>query len=130
MGIISLKTAKALKEAGLELEAKKGDWYWAFGTNSIELIAVDRVSITPRNIVFLPRLDQLLVEIEKQGYIVETGGPYNSDDGKPYLCCFNSPQYDSTCCESFWGEMRKEAAAEALLWILHNQGSDDACESE
>ena len=116
--MISLELAKKLKEAGLEWKPKKGDFYGVFGTNSIELITIDRNDIVPRNIIWLPSLDQLLAEIEKRGYgwKLEKFHAYNLRRMEIYKV------NDLLGC--FGGNSPEEAAASALLWILEGGISD------
>lgn len=108
--MISLEMARKLKEAGLEWEPKKGDWYWVFGTNSIDLITIDRNDIVPKSIIFLPSLDQLLAEIEKCAYewcLEQARDKYRL-----------SLWFDQACVYEFRADTPEDAAAEALLWIL------------
>ncbi len=68
MQTVSLDTAKRLKELGLEWEPKKGDWYF----HSMVGIRVNVYNDFPfdgeagKNCLWLPRLDQIMEEIERQ----------------------------------------------------------------
>lgn len=68
--MIKLETAVALKAAGLKWEPMKGDWwgkyYTSFEREGRFLIVseYEAEQNTPRDGVWLPRLDQLLAEIE------------------------------------------------------------------
>jgi len=72
--VISLETAKKLKEAGLEWETETGD-LWIQPDYPEYLRAVDydptgHGDPLEKNI-WIPRLDQLLTEIEKRGWQIE-----------------------------------------------------------
>jgi len=137
--MLSIELAKKLKDAGLKWEPRIGDaFYWHNG-NGWEIDALNHADINDYLVetediieegllIFAPRLDQLLTEIEKRGYIVETDGPYISDNEKSYLCCFDNSQYDSPCCdwcESFWRATREESVAQSLIWILEQKQATD-----
>lgn len=129
--MLSLELAKRLKELGLEWEPQRGDWYYnhhgyvSGTTTTLDLLNEVTVLIQSisrdyanRTVHFAPRLDQLLAEIEKRGYAwkLEKFHAYNLRRMEIYkvndlLGCFedNSPE---------------EAAAQALIWILEQEGAN------
>lgn len=70
--------------------------------------------------LWLPRLDQLLAEIEKRGYVWKLR---SRADGKYFVALFgkNDENYLVQC---YWTEADspEEAAAQALIWILKQEG--------
>ena len=77
--MINLEMARKLKEAGLEWEPQKGDLvYHSEAEESFNITAGDMEDFVQATridkeyaysiAIFLPRLDQLLAEIEKRGY--------------------------------------------------------------
>lgn len=96
--MLSIETAKKLKDAGLVWNPDIGDIFF------IE-----------EEWLFAPRLDQLLAEIEKRGYgwKLEKFHAYNLRRMQIYkindlLGCFEA-------------DSPEEAAAQALLWILEQK---------
>ena len=85
--MISLETAKTLKKAGLEWEPN-----------------------------FAPRLEQLLAEIEKRGYLWELS--IDDVDKPPYALYLTTPTRNK---KWFTAESAEEATAQALLWILNQK---------
>lgn len=109
---ISLEKARALRDAGLQWEPKPGDCY--FDGTEIEVIPFPDIEDDYEYVIaimdshaWLPRLDQLLAEIEKRGYY-------------PALYCFGNGKYEIefTTGLYFRGDTPEDAAADALLWIL------------
>lgn len=85
--MLSLELAEKLSKAGLAWEQKFGDIIWDW--HEEDYVVIDQGKcIDPWYAVWLPRLDQLLAEIEKRGY------------------------------GYFDGDSLEEAARQALLWIL------------
>lgn len=132
--MLSLETARKLKEAGLLWEPKLLDCY-VIDDNDIPGVDPNAVCITkthkdiedlndlfhawyPRIIqtVFIPRLDQLLAEIEARGYVVSSDGPFG--DEKKYCCDIAKRGNAFIDNNREWALLREEAAAQALLWIL------------
>ncbi len=124
--MISLEIARKLKEAGLVWEPQKGDLvYHDEAEESFNITAGDMEDFVQATridkeyaysiAIFLPRLDQLLAEIEKLGYkwlaetdteryfirVVEIKKPNNS-----HVVFLDTPE---------------EAAASALLWIYEGR---------
>lgn len=128
--MLSLELAKRLKELGLRWEPQEGDflYYHTYGEESKLGVINDSDmgenreesldNIYTGEWIFAPRLDQLLAEIEKRGYAwkLEKFHAYNLRRMEIYkvndlLGCFedNSPE---------------EAAAQALIWILEQEGAN------
>ena len=126
--MISLEKAKKLKEAGLVWEPQEGDLvyhseaedYFYITTDDME----DYVQATRIDkeyaysiAIFLPRLDQLLAEIEKRGYkwFLET-------DRETYFIRIIKPG-DTKEPVSFkaYAKSLVDAAASALLWIYERR---------
>lgn len=76
--MLSLETARELKEAGLEWEPQFGDFYYTYH-NALAVAEKtypcgnEWVTIRHEIMTFAPRLDQLLAEIERRGYGYELG---------------------------------------------------------
>lgn len=112
--MLSLETAKSLKEAGLKWEPKMGDLFVAdyqngLGPTPVDVVKTNNFGDPGPEHIWLPHLDQMLAEMEKRGYnwILE-----KTKFGL-YLCSVQGPLYSIhqyNCPE--------EAAAQALLWIL------------
>jgi len=67
--LISLELARKLKEAGLEWEPKNGDSFYWRGSLGVYTISVTSLwAEKNEEVIFAPRLDQLLAKIEKWGY--------------------------------------------------------------
>lgn len=100
--MISLELAQALRDAGLKREFMIGD------------SASDSKTTNP---IWLPRLDQLLDEIEKRGYayVVHSKDFHITEDYVLFECYLID---DTSMHKSFRATTIKEAAAQALLWIL------------
>lgn len=120
--VTSLDKARTLKEAGLEWEPKRGD-FCVTEWGDILLIAHDKDEYV-NHCLWLPRLDQLLAEIEKRGYGWKLSA---STYPKVYLsykyrleltAYIRTNGRDHITQESFWANSPENAAAEALLWIL------------
>lgn len=129
--MLSLETAKKLKDAGLQWEPQIGDWFYnshgyVFDT-TLDLLNEVTVLINSfarsyanRTIVFAPRLDQMLVEIEKRGWTWMLYAP--NDEGKYGIDIGNGSIYDNN--KTILADSPDEAAAQALLWILEQQNND------
>lgn len=129
--MLRLETAKALKEAGLKWEPEIGDNFKAY--NGIIQMAIKRnADVVETNFgrfpketmradsIWLPRLDQLLADIEVRGwtwvlYAPNDEGKCGIDIGKETLCRSNLLAM---------GDSPEEAAAQALLWILRQEKGD------
>jgi hypothetical protein len=124
IGMISLETAKALKEAGLEWKPRKFDSYFHPNLRNalINDPHVPKCGIKPE-LIFVPRLDQLLKEIEKRGWEWELG-ILTLNDGRTYMIDVALEELIKTESEdwmSFVANSPEEAAAQALLWILNQK---------
>ena len=123
--MITLETAKKLKDAGLEwsyTNTKRGDFYLAEfqdGTEGIFTIGSDGQNVQSDIIVFtfLPRLDQLLTKIDGRMYLWEI----KSHMYKKYtVFVFSKENIDG---KTISADTPEEAAAQALLWILTDGGA-------
>ena len=130
--MIKLETAVKLKEAGLEWEPQIYDFYES--DNGIENVSslsfndgkvsrVDKWNWRPgkyylSRLIWLLRLDQLLAEIEKQGFNGSIGSDwYRQDTDKKY--CMGLFDINGMYVQGqFYGKSPEEAAAKALLWIM------------
>ena len=134
--MLSLEKARALKEVGLAWEPKEGDWLF-YDQKNLIVLSVQECNIIAtcgvlpfaifeyqeRALVWLPRLSQLLAEIELHGYTWEIGLA-TSRGGSLDPGVHKSGYW----CEAFKGgrlahrvilaETREDAAAEVLLMIL------------
>lgn len=130
--MISLETAKKLKEAGLKWEPKVGDWFYNHHgfvpgtTTTLDLVAEVTVLIHSiardyhnRTVEFAPRLDQLLAEIERLGWEYELR---NDEAGIDYVCFVFSEGYN----EYAHANTPTNAAAEALLWIYERRNQHES----
>ena len=117
--MITIETAKKLKDEGLKWEPKVGDYYY-YDSNyqmikserEAEWIEEDICNGIP-GYYFAPKLDQLLMEIEKQGWQIELVKLarwkmtiWRVASGRSWL---------------FTGETFEEATADALLWLLEQE---------
>ncbi|HBC94365.1 MAG TPA: hypothetical protein DCZ10_16065 [Pelotomaculum sp.] len=115
--LISIEKAKALKDAGLRWVAKGGDCYfYANGEFTGDfIIKSDPGEPVVRQMdcqIWLPRLDQLLTEIEKRRY----RGMWSAGkchDGKYFVCLYP--------VKLFHGDTPEDVVADALLWILRQE---------
>jgi len=139
--MISLEKARALKEAGLRWEPKRFDLFTG-GTETWEVLetyigeggtkwirGIGGWVAYGKNFTFLPRLDQLLAEIERRGwvwyigcaafnnkYYCQIGKVYKNEDGH-----IVGIDYTVTPPDWFKGDTPEDAAAETLLWILKGE---------
>lgn len=106
--MISLDTAQALKEAGLEWErgahgpVSSNQWTW-------------KEDSAYKDLVWYPRLGQMLAEIERRGYRWQADS--QNDSSRDYSVIVIS-QKQPNIYQRFWSEFLDEAAAQGLLWIL------------
>jgi len=137
--MLSLETAKRLKDAGLKWEPQYGDimtsMYDGFKDNSYvldEYLVIDKEfiedypALKPDELkefrkwaIFLPRLDQLLDEIEGRGYVWKLR---SRADGKYFVALFGKND-ENYLVQRYWAEADspEEAAAAALIWILEQE---------
>ena len=124
--MISLEMAKKLKEAGLGWEPQKGDLvYHSEAEESFNITAGDMEDFVQATridkeyaysiAIFLPRLDQLLAEIEELGYkwFAET-------DTERYFIRIVEIKKPNNC-HGIFSDSPANAAAEALLWIYEGR---------
>lgn len=130
--MLSLETAKALKAAGIEQKLALGDlFYWPDKFKGIKVLCTGNGKhylgyhagfeyggeewAKVKDIYIIPRLDQLLEEIEKRGYV------WILRNGEMSIC----PYGDIAKTETFKGNSTDEAAAAALLWIYERRKDND-----
>lgn len=120
--MISLEKARVLKEAGLVWGWKEGDFF-IISWDSIGEIHCCWSGYSGnyhghKDDIWLPRLDQLLAELEKRGYRWDIGNL----EGKYLIGLFDweSREYIKG---QFYADTPEEAAAEALIWILKQEVS-------
>jgi hypothetical protein len=125
---MKLETAQKLKDAGLPWEPQVYDYFKSnHGIENVDSLTLFNGEITYVNhwnwrgdkyrlhgLVWLPRLDQLLAEIEKRGYWWRLDKISAKDAYNFFLYVPGGSRY----WESNFPE---EAAAQALLWILEQE---------
>ena len=128
--MISLETARKLKDAGLPWEPQIGDWYSYesyLGPGKTENITTIVRPVSglewshgftdnkpPEDAIWLPRLDQLLTEIERRRY-KWTMRKYNKGV---------SVEIRLELEDRGWGsETAEEGTAEAVLWLLGQEAT-------
>lgn len=123
--MISLELAKKLKAAGLKWEPKQGDCYWDVDYKKVRHTGRPGKLLWVSWHIWLPSLSQLLAEIEARDY------QWN-------LCKntmrFKNGYYDIAIYQGgipwayhtpFAVDTPAEAAGQALLWILEQEGSQN-----
>ena len=123
--MLSLELAKRLKELGLKWEPQRGDQYRVLLYKRLTQIydADPKNEYRIKDSVWLPRLDQLLAEIEERGYwwvlshIAFERGVYKYE---MVVSKKHSLQKD----EIFIADSPTEATAQALIWILEQEGAN------
>lgn len=155
--MLSLELARRLKLAGLAWEPQKGDQYKELSYERLTQIYDGNpvYEYRVKNSIWLPRLDQLLAEIEKRGWDIDLmhfaknrdntevrDDPSWScevnkflrlrqgDDGSPKLMGtdhevnVNGPWQEERLNEFFDADSPEEATAQALIWILEQEGAN------
>lgn len=131
--MLSLELARKLKEAGLPWNVTIYDFcYYQERLYVVTFAFIDKVIISAgvrvdiSKCVFAPRLDQLLAEIEQQGYSWHLY-TYTLPIAKTtsYACevfKFGKPIFTSNGC-TFAGSSTgpEDATAQALIWILERE---------
>lgn len=125
--MISLETAKKLREAGSQWEPREGDWYyhadkWGKILSPQPFLVDSRVLKHGKiglSDIFAPRLDQLLIEIEQYGYKWDIGNLGSFRDDDVCIGLFNNETRE--CVMQFFGDTPEETATQALLWILERE---------
>ena len=129
--MISLEKAKALKEAGLRWEPKRFDLF-TDGTKTWEVLeaytgegdirwirGIGGWVTYGKNFTFLPRLDQLLGEIRKRGWVWIL---YCGNDGiEVEIETYNPETPLHLRYKCIKADTPEDAVAEALLWILKEE---------
>lgn len=113
--MISLELARKLKEAGLEWEPQRGDWYYFGDDGELHLLRVATPRPVPEVVYFAPRLDQLLAEIRELGYkwFVET------DTERYFIRVIEIKKPNNF--HVIFSDSPTDAAASALLWIYEGR---------
>ena len=127
IGMISLELARKLKEAGLIWEPQMYDFFTMIIFEKPIIICVtdkwtldsvrkEVLEFKGERRLFLPRLDQLLAEIEKLGY----HDFYLSRAEEGWHICLWLPGNENLYpdLETDYYDTPTDAAASALLWIL------------
>jgi hypothetical protein len=127
--MIDLETAKKLKDAGLIWKENAGDWYKVDNYSKRLLGYYEKISPVVRvQAVWLPRLDQLLTEIEGRGYGYNL---YSVGTPDEIACDFELLYWDAQdrCWETEGRfvcnvtDSPEEAVAAALLWVIEHEGA-------
>jgi hypothetical protein len=114
--VISLELAKKLKEAGLEWEPQRGDWYYFGDDGELHLLRVATPRPVPEVVYSAPRLDQLLAEIYKTyNFTLHSSG---------YIVL--RKKGSGMVAEHFHSDTLENAAAEALLWIYERRNQHES----
>ena len=130
--MLSLSKARELRSAGLKWESKEGDWYGlidcATGEAEGPYFAGEKrfgyfCNVIP---VWVPRLDQLLAEIEARGYTELSLSTINKSKkgyvfellGQGLLPSKVVGSYYYAQYPTFKADTPEDTAADALLWIL------------
>jgi len=121
--MISLEKAKALKEAGLRWEPKRFDWgFWVKAELPIPQLVIydpDPKTVNTKDSIWLPRLDQLLAEIRKRGWVWIL---YCGNDGiEVEIETYNPETPLHLRYKCIKADTPEDAAAEALLWIMKEE---------
>jgi len=128
--MISIDKSKQLKELGLQWEPQEGDWYKPDYWYDPVLLKADTIRLTDKEnvgrfkrisedekTIWLPRLDQLLIEIEKLGYYPRI----EKWDDSLYECdpCINGVKNEPGVAQV--GFKWDQAAADVLIYLLEHQ---------
>ena len=137
--MISLEKARALKEAGLVWEPDIGDMIYVNGEYGsvihvnqddngkyILIVYVTAGGVThylnvyKHDWIWLPRLDQMLAEIEARGYFPRL----RKIAGAGYVLTFYAANGKDhvTLMEFISAKTWEDAAADALLWLMGREG--------
>lgn len=118
--MILLELAGELKKAGLRHKPGDADEYWVAEVE--EVMVVTGIFKPEDEDVWMPRLDQLLAEVEQRGYkwaaSAYVDGYYHFQlakfvtDDNGYVYGEDMPR------RSFFDKTFEDAVAKALLWIL------------
>lgn len=128
--MISQELAEKLKNAGLVWEPKEGDLFAHIYNSTIYHFSPGAftfaIEMYPDEYIWLPRLDQLLAEIERLGYEWATKKKnlniqliVPSWEGEVYAC--EVWKKDGDYFKEYIENTPEEAAGQALLWILKQE---------
>jgi len=130
--MISLEKARALKEAGLVWELQEGDWFseptFAGGrTDTLFGQGFEWDDDDDKNgdHIWLPRLDQMLAEIEKLGYKYSLN--YSE---REYFVSISKREHGCLISETFRADTPEDATSDALLYLLGREQSELAQEAK
>jgi len=110
--VLSLELAKKLKDSGLRPEAGNVSFFWIAEVD--EIMWVDPIYEPEDDDVWIPRLDQLLNEIEKR----YTGSIHiwNPRDDRGKWAISLGGRF-----KVFFADTLEDAAGKALLWLLERE---------
>jgi len=119
--MISLELAQKLKNSGLQWEPQNGDIYWH--NNEPLVCCFECTAFSEEKIkvcVYMPRLDQLLSEIEKHGYDYKFR--YKSKEKKYIFVLLLKEIFPCVReCVEYITDTPEDAAGQALLWVLEQE---------
>ena len=129
--VISIEIAKKLKDAGLEWEQHELDfYYWPYRDDLCQLMCFEialfycdedeAYRTTKEHGIYMPRLDQLLIEIEgRERWEYALISHTMPNKTKRYECTVTKYADGFTVeFNSSYADSPDEAAAQALLWII------------
>jgi hypothetical protein len=111
--VLSLELARKLKDLGLNWQPEVGDTYWR---NEADTLMLYCGADPAEDDVWIPRLDQLLTEIEKR----YTGSIHiwNPRDDRGKWAISLGGRF-----KVFFADDIDNAAAQALLWLLEREAA-------
>lgn len=118
--MITLDTARKLKDAGLVWRLERGDMFHSEDADGIYVADGDRMMDLEEDI-WLPRLDQILAEIEGRGHVWDVFPVVI--DGKVVItyACEVASMATMDSFKAFGADTPEEATGMGLLWILENK---------
>ena len=123
--MISRDLATELKAAGLERHnPQQRDLFWVKGSKLLNpMVYGFHHGIDEYEDIWLPTLSDLLAEIEARGWEWELRKPGWSDT---YCMALYKSKDGLETQQGTEGDTPEEAAAKALLWVLKEEGKDNA----
>lgn len=117
--MISLDKAKQLKELGLKWSPKNGDEYWYNNEPLVFCYECTSIDVT-ENSIWLPRLDQLIIELESNIRDLWS------------ICQIEKDKYlfiilDEEDGIKFLSDSLENSVADALIYILEELNSLNEC---